>query len=116
MEFESSLNKTSGDVHAVIQIKNIGFGDFPGGSVVKNLPPNAENEVPGWRTKILHPTGLLSPRGNYFACAIKPRTDPKKRVWDLESDVSGFKSQFSHLTTKFLEPASCIKPISGPRL
>lgn len=60
------------------RLKNTGFGDFPGGLVVKNLPPNAENEVPGWRTKILHPAGLLSPRGNYFACAIKPRTNQKK--------------------------------------
>lgn len=62
MELESSFNKTSGDVHAVIQINT---GDFPGGSVVKIPPPNAENVVPGWRTKFLHAAGQLSPRGNY---------------------------------------------------
>ena len=53
MELESSFNKTSVDVHAVIQIKNMGFGDFLGGSVVKIPPPNAENVVPGWKTKFL---------------------------------------------------------------
>lgn len=86
MELESSFNKTSGDVHAVIQINT---GDFPGGSVVKIPPPNAENVVPGWRTKFLHAAGQLSPQGNYWASTIKPRADKKeKRVWDLESDVS----------------------------
>ena len=38
-------------------------GDFPGGPVVKNLPSNAGNagSIPGWRTKIPHAAGQLSP-------------------------------------------------------
>ena len=37
-------------------------GDFPGGSVVKNLPCNAGDMglIPGWGTKIPHATGQLS--------------------------------------------------------
>ena len=38
--------------------------DFPGGPVVKNLPSNAGDagSNPGWRTKIPHDVGQLSPR------------------------------------------------------
>ena len=38
--------------------------DFPGGPVVKNPPPNAENTglIPGRGTKIPHASGQLSPR------------------------------------------------------
>ena len=37
--------------------------DFPGGSVVKNLPSNAGEAglIHGWGTKILHVLGKLSP-------------------------------------------------------
>ena len=34
--------------------------DFLGGPVFKNLPFNA-GSIPGWRAKILHSTGQLSP-------------------------------------------------------
>ena len=36
--------------------------DFPGGSVVKNLPANAGDAgwFPGWETKIPHAVGQLS--------------------------------------------------------
>ena len=39
-------------------------GDFPGGPVVKNPPSNAgdASSIPGWRTKIPHAAGQLSPR------------------------------------------------------
>ena len=37
--------------------------DIPAGSVVKNLPSNAEDtgSTPGWETKIPHAMGQLSP-------------------------------------------------------
>ena len=37
--------------------------DFPGGPVVKNLPPTAGNAglIPGWGAKIPHAAGQLSP-------------------------------------------------------
>ena len=56
-------------------------GDFPGGPVVKNLPPNSGDMglVPGWGTKIPHAAGQLNPRitirekpacRNYWAHAL----------------------------------------------
>ena len=38
--------------------------DFPGDTVVKNLPSNAGDAglIPGWGTKIPHAVGQLSPR------------------------------------------------------
>ena len=46
-----------------IQSKFKMFRDFPGGSVVKNLPRNAGEVglIPGWGTKIPHATEQLSP-------------------------------------------------------
>ena len=51
-------------IHSVIimaVIKNT-CCDFPGGPVVKNLPPNAGDagSIPGWGTKIPHAKGQLS--------------------------------------------------------
>ena len=46
--------------------------DFPGGPVVKNPPSNAgdTSSIPGWRTKIPHAAGQLSPGAtNYWAHA-----------------------------------------------
>ena len=43
--------------------KKISLKDFPGGPVVKNLPTYAgdSGSIPGWRTKIPHAAGQLSP-------------------------------------------------------
>ena len=43
-------------------MREIETSDFPGGPVVKNLPPNAGDLglIPGWGTKIPHVTGQLS--------------------------------------------------------
>ena len=54
---------TSGTVTMLILLKNLLFGDFPGGPVVKNLPSNAGDPgaVPGWGTRIPYAMGQLSP-------------------------------------------------------
>ena len=47
---------------AQISVGSIHKGDFPGGSVVKNLPWNAGDmgSIPSWGTKISHTEGQLS--------------------------------------------------------
>ena len=59
--------------------------DFPGGSVVKNLPPNAGDagSIPGQGTKIPHAVGQLRPRAT--------TTEPTRRkyrahaLWSLHT-------------------------------
>ena len=42
-------------------LKNAGFGDSPGGLVVRNPPVNAEDLGSNWSEKIPHVFGQLSP-------------------------------------------------------
>ena len=63
-----------------LRVNKLAFGDFPGGSVVKNPPSNA-GSIPGWGTKIPHATGQLS---LCFAAREKPtlqwrRSSAKKK-------------------------------------
>ena len=43
--------------------RTVGYGDFPGGSAVKNSPSKAgdTDSVPGWETKIPYASGQLRP-------------------------------------------------------
>ena len=43
--------------------RTVGYGDFPGGSAVKNSPSKAgdTDSVPGWETRIPYASGQLRP-------------------------------------------------------
>jgi len=58
---------------------------FPGGSVVKNLPANADTRFPSLVWKIPHASEQLKPmHHNYWACALESEHCNYRRLWALE--------------------------------
>ena len=64
------------------------FRDFPGGSVVKNLPCNAGEVglIPGWGTKIPHATEQLRPCATAREPECATKTQHSQKATNLNSN------------------------------